>query len=91
MFKSVLPFLFSTLFFNSANANILGHNQEDYRHIALGSKFSSYCHINLPNGRRTLIDAEWVLTASHVAEIKDDIDLGYGDGDLYTGASSFAY
>lgn len=65
MFKSIILFLFSTLFFNSVNASIVQHDQENSRLIAFSSKFPSYCHINLFEGGRVLIDTEWILTTDH--------------------------
>jgi len=68
MFKQLFLIVFCLLSYTSLQAIIIRHDREDSRYIALGSKFPSYCRINLPDGGGTLIDREWILTAAHVAE-----------------------
>jgi hypothetical protein len=68
MFRSLFLLFGFLLFFTSTSAIIIRHDRDDSRYIALGSKFPSYCRINLPDGGGALIAGQWVLTAAHVAE-----------------------
>lgn len=68
MFKQILFAFFFLLSLTSTHAIIIRHDREDSRYIALGSKFPSYCRINLPDGGGVLIRQQLVLTAAHVAE-----------------------
>ncbi|MEJ7861053.1 MAG: S1 family peptidase [Pyrinomonadaceae bacterium] len=68
MFRPLFLLFVFLLFFTSTSAIIIRHDREDSRYIALGSKFPSYCRINLPDGGGVLIASQWILTAAHVAE-----------------------
>ena len=68
MFRSLFLLFVFLLFFTSTSAIIVRHDRDDSRYIALGSKFPSYCRINLPDGSGVLIAGQWILTAAHVAE-----------------------
>ena len=52
---------------SALEAIIIRHDREDSRYIALGRKYLSVCHLNLPDGEGTLIAPDWILTAAHVA------------------------
>jgi secreted trypsin-like serine protease len=75
-----MKFFFSlTLLFITASGFIVRrHDVPDEEYIKLAKAFTDYtCHLDLPDGNGTFINASWILTAAHVAvEVETKLKKG---------------
>jgi hypothetical protein len=68
------PLLVAACICSIAASNILIRpDREDQQYLDLGARYPASVCLNLPDGEGVLIDAQWLLTAAHLAK---DIKIG---------------